>query len=688
MPRLLIIYLTLSFITYQGYAQSKLSEEDTSNWKWKKHRNYAEEMYAESQYAKAAIHFEQAWLKKPKKLDLIQQAGTCYFIVKDYEKAIEAFGFIKDQTKKYPKAKLNYALALKQNEQYELAVETFRDFANNYTDEDAANLVARAMMELEGCEKAKEYQANPNREVRITHADKIINSEFTEFAPTPFGNERILFSSTKMGKAKIFETSKGFRSWDGVVVPAQFTSLEDHHVCNATYTSDEKRIYFTVCKSVENWGYLTTRCEIYVTQKNGTLWGAPERLPETINQEGITSTQPSVIQDGDKEILYFASNRTGGQGGMDIWYTSREMSDEGFNFDPPRNAGAKVNTANNELTPFFDVKDGILYFSSDGHIGMGGLDIFKIKGNRSIWEKPNNLGSPFNSGADDYFYVENRYGDGGFFVSNRTYPPNKMTSAHEDIFEFKITGEPSSVVIKGTVYDELNNIPVQGVEVSIYEIVSDQQTAIIERQVFDNGSYFFQLAKNQTYKIIADKAGYQPTTMIVNPNNIAAQIETLYLKPNSNTSSNSVISTPENSIPTPSAINPINTETPSSDASISEPSSRPIMETVTEYTYTPSTDSEAFKIRTDAPKLNGTYYKVQIIALANFNRNDKRYDSVRKLGRIDYEFISDKGLTRVLLGDFRSKAEAQDILNTASQNGYSGAFIVKYKNGERIGMSR
>ncbi|NJK84043.1 MAG: SPOR domain-containing protein, partial [Saprospiraceae bacterium] len=105
-----------------------------------------------------------------------------------------------------------------------------------------------------------------------------------------------------------------------------------------------------------------------------------------------------------------------------------------------------------------------------------------------------------------------------------------------------------------------------------------------------------------------------------------------------------------------------------------------------EYVYIPQTTSEAFEIRTDAPRLAGTYYKVQLVALANFKRTDKRYDQVRNLGRIDYEFIKDKGLTRVLLGDYSSKEEADGMLDTATKKGFRNAFIVKYQDGERLGM--
>ncbi|NJL76970.1 MAG: SPOR domain-containing protein [Saprospiraceae bacterium] len=108
---------------------------------------------------------------------------------------------------------------------------------------------------------------------------------------------------------------------------------------------------------------------------------------------------------------------------------------------------------------------------------------------------------------------------------------------------------------------------------------------------------------------------------------------------------------------------------------------------VEEYTYTPAAEGEDFPIRTDAPKLNGVYYKVQLIALANFNKTNARYDGVRKLGRLDYEFITDKGVTRVLLGDYLSKAEANDVASEVARQGFGGAFIVKYENGARVGRS-
>jgi cell division septation protein DedD len=683
-----ILLLFFLLLLQLGNAQEI---EDQTKWNWRKHLKFANELYAKAQYESAAEQYEQAWLKKPKQLEMAHQAGENYFIVKNYKKTIETLTPVVKETKKFPKAGYTYAKALKQNEQYDEAVAAFKVFTNIYKGIDAPTLVANALMEIEGCELAKQYKSKPNLAVKITHLNNNINSEFTEFAPAPFGNDEMLFSSTKLSKAKVFKSQKGIRSWEEATVASQFASMEEHHVCNATFSTDEKRIYFTVCRSVENWGYLTTRCEIYATRRVGNLWSAPERLDDKINQEGFTATQPFVVQDGNKEILYFASNRPGGQGGMDIWYTSRVITDNGFDFEAPRNTGARINTAHNEITPFYDVSEEALYFSSDGHVGMGGLDIFKIKGKLSNWDKPVNLESPYNSGADDYFFIKNRYGDGGFLVSNRSAESSKTTTTDEDIFEFKISDQVQSFVVKGTVYDKDYSTSIENVEVSVYEILTETQERLIHRSSFENGSYLFQLLPGRQFKIIAHKEGFQPISKTFKSEDNLTRNETFYLQKNPAVPVYQpdpeipVIKIPPMPQPSPELEVPSNT-TKMEGRKTQEPKSTIKQDFESEYVYTPRTSSEAFEIRTDAPRLTGTYYKVQLVALANFKRTDKRYDNVRNLGRIDYEFIKDKGLTRVLVGDYSSKEEVDEMLAIVTNKGFKNAFIVKYQNGERLGM--
>src|SRR4029079_8758136 len=103
---------------------------------------------------------------------------------------------------------------------------------------------------------------------------------------------------------------------------------------------------------------------------------------------------------------YFVSNRPNGRGGLDIWYTQFDSKKKEYN--TPKNAGTKINTAGDEFTPFYDSDLSTMYFSSDGWPGLGGLDIFKSNGELKNWSTPENIGSPLNSGSDDLYYVINK----------------------------------------------------------------------------------------------------------------------------------------------------------------------------------------------------------------------------------------------------------------------------------------
>ncbi|MEM0993925.1 MAG: hypothetical protein AAGI49_12880 [Bacteroidota bacterium] len=687
---LLLLLSTLLLGIQLLFAQTEKGGGDMQNWNWKKHVKQADESFEESQYQDAAYHYEQAWKKKSNKLQYAYKAGKAYLIIKDYDRASKSFKKVKGNYRKYPAAQFYYARSLKHNEQYEQAQQEFKSFAERYTGENAANMVSEALAEVEACELAKQMKQEKDYTVKVMHLDAAVNSAYTDFAPMPFGNDELLFSTTKENKAKIFSSKRGLQVWDSPDIPAQFAPLEDEHVCNAAFSPDEKRLYFTVCRSIENWGALTTLCEIYVTKRLGNLWSAAERLPNKINKEGVTSTQPFVVHQDGKEILYFASNRAGGQGGMDIWYATRDLEKGDLSFTAPRNVGAKINTSKNEITPYYNTSEQTLYFSSDGHMGMGGLDIFKASGQLIDWEIPNNIGAPYNSGTDDYSYVQNRYGDGGFFVSNRMFEKSKDHTTDEDIFEFRINMGQQAYVIKGIVYDKEKNVPLTDVEVSIFELLGDGREKMVKSATFGNGSYLFQVPANREYKIVANKGDFLPDTRTFATGLSGTQTEYLYLKDRNSTSENMV------STPVSNPVDPITTPTPTPPSEPSTPISTPIDDSETryvkstpedgayEYIYTPSTPSEAFQLRTSSPRHSGTYYKVQLIALAQHSDADPRFDAVQGMDRMDHEVIVDKDITRTLIGDYFDLEAAKAALSEVQVNGFEDAFIVRYKDGERM----
>lgn len=187
------------------------------------------------------------------------------------------------------------------------------------------------------------------------------------------------------------------------------------------------------------------RGTIWRSRKQDGVWSKPELLPAVINQEGSNNNFPHWVEMGDYGILYFCSDRPGGVGGMDIWYTIERNG----KFETPVNAGPVINTEGNEITPFYDPAQGVLYFSSDEHLGIGGYDIFYAEGALAQWGSPSNMGVPVNSEENDIYLTMNRDGKGGYFSSNRSNPvfgdDNKCCN---DLYSFRFDLKQDTVAAK------------------------------------------------------------------------------------------------------------------------------------------------------------------------------------------------------------------------------------------------
>ncbi|RMG85314.1 MAG: tetratricopeptide repeat protein, partial [Bacteroidetes bacterium] len=458
---------------------------------WKKHLKLAETAFKNAEYAEAGNHYREAWRQKTKKKELIYKAGEAFFIIRDYQNAADAFKHVKDENDKYPLIGLRYARCLKQSGQYDEASQAFVDFISKYQGSDKPLVTKIVQNEIRGCEMALEWMSRDKAgEVELRLLGPTVNTPETEFAPFPFSDEILYFSSTAGKRAEIYRTQKIDGEWTQAIVPESFPKIESGHFCNGTLTPDQKRFYFTICESVESWGGLTTRCDIYVTRRENNAWTTPEKLRDYINMEGVTTTHPFVVHKDDTEILYFSSNRAGGHGGMDLWYTTRSISSNDLDFTFPVNLGETINTRGDEITPYYDDRDGLLYFSSNGHPSAGGYDIFMAKGSKSAWADVENIGPPFNSPADDFFFVKSPSRKTGFLVSNRTFGMEKVTTLDEDIFEFDLNVE-RPIYAKGGVYDQESGELLQNVTVSLYERMPAGSKKLVTNQNFENGNYYF-----------------------------------------------------------------------------------------------------------------------------------------------------------------------------------------------------
>jgi hypothetical protein len=536
---------------------------------------------------------------------------------------------------------------------------------------------------------------DPN--VTLEHLSSNVNTPETEFAPFPFGDEALYFSSTMAKRAEIYRTVKSGGDWSKATPIENFPVIETGHFCNGTLTPDANRFYFTICKSVESWGGLTTQCEIYVTRRVGKTWTAPERLPDYINEGNVTTTHPSVVHDNNTEILYFASNRTGGMGGMDIWYTTREISSTANDFTLPINSGSRINTIGDEITPFYDQLEGSLYFASNGQITLGGYDIFKVKGAKSQWAKAENAGTPYNSPADDFFFIKTVSGKGGFLVSNRTFGMEKITSTHEDIFSFTYKTPTRQWVAKGEVFDKANREMLTDVEVALYELTNSGQKRFLKKVVSPTGEYDFVVEPSVKYYVEAMKDGFFPSSYEFDTYDFASYTDfgaPLYLEPYDGTGGSEPVGMKEKpnsgmkkvtvKESEPVLEKPVATKTQSKTKPAAEPEN-------TEETTTPpyatrgKSKADNLKIVSEAPRNEGTYYKIQIMAIGKFDPTQPRYAKVKEMRRLDTEFLPERKLNRVLMADYGSIEEAkEDLAKVKAMKDFATAFIVEYQNGERI----
>lgn len=257
---------------------------------------------------------------------------------------------------------------------------------------------------------------------------------------------------------------------------------------------DGRLLFFTACFRPDSYG----SCDLYYSEKKGDAWLKAKNMGAHINSD-LWDAQPSISPDG--KTLYFASNRKGSLGSSDIWKT--EMTPDG-GWIKPVNLGIPVNTADAEMAPFIHYDNTTLYFSSFGHPGLGGADLYRSVFKNGAWTQPENLGFPINSSADELIIVVNPEGNLGFISSN-----SLEGEGGYDIFMFDLYEEirPTPVsYLKGKVYDQVSGQPLEA-RFELIDIV--QGSTIVEaRSDKQNGEFLVCLPGERNYALNVSCDGY------------------------------------------------------------------------------------------------------------------------------------------------------------------------------------
>jgi tetratricopeptide (TPR) repeat protein len=257
---------------------------------------------------------------------------------------------------------------------------------------------------------------------------------------------------------------------------------------------DGRLLFFTACFRADGYG----SCDLYFSEKTGDEWSEARNLGNQVNSEAWEA-QPSISPDGS--TLYFASNRKGGAGSSDLWKTQRNAEGE---WTKPMNLGSPVNTAAAEMAPFIHFDNQALYFSSAGHMGLGGADLFKSTRSGNGWAVPQNLGYPINSKDDELVIIINPEGDLGYISSF------DMTSGRGyDIYRFQLPDDIKPVAVtylKGKVYDRDTRLPLE----ASFSLIDIEKDSLIIGAMSDriNGEFLVCLPGNRDYALNVSCDGY------------------------------------------------------------------------------------------------------------------------------------------------------------------------------------
>jgi len=453
---------------------------------------------------------------------ILYNLAECFYLAKDYEKAAIYFqkaykaDAVKNATSLYYQA-----LTTKMQGRYNEAIPLFKQFSKTYQGEDAVKMKKWAHTEVDGCNFALK-ESKPDASVKLTHLGREVNSNYADVAPALRDDELYFASihsdtvltmkSDRSDSAKENNLMKLYASkvTDDSYAPAEQIktfSQEGKHISNGSFSEDGTKFFYTICE-----GLLKTKCDIYMAQLDGTDWDKGKPLNAEINLAGCTNTQPYLAKNKNgTETLYFVSDRAGGKGGLDIWFSIMNKKGE---FSAPKNAGSKINSDRDERTPFFDSKTNTLYFSSDGWIGMGGMDIFKAEGDGygKFTGNPENLGAPFNSPCNDYYFRFGKSSKEGYLVSNRPgiFSVRGKTCC-DDIFTYSYISQ-IFLAVKTRVFDDATKEPLYSSAVNLLMQSHNQGESDVvigtDTTSADHANLLFNLKHDKLYKVSASHPGY------------------------------------------------------------------------------------------------------------------------------------------------------------------------------------
>ena len=491
--------------------------DEFSKLNYNKLRKIGDKLSSKGSFYNALEYYKNALQKAKndrKKLKMYKKLGDANFVLRDYKRAENYYTKavqLNTKGKKYPMLEYQLASTYKYLGKYDTSIVMFNKFIKKQTDnKKIGNALRKARIEIKGCKYALEY-TNDEPKFIVDNAGENVNGPFSDYGPE-IVNNKLYFSKINSDKvvvldenvktkdySKIYYSEKNNDEFEIFQDFAKVLNSDNIHVGNPSFTKDGNTIYFTKC-TLNN--KMQSECKIYTSHKVNNVWQEAKLLNSDINLDKTNNTQPQIVDlDEGKQMLYFVSNRTSGKGGKDIWYVN---IDEDGNFSKAKNAGFKINTSFDEISPFYSNSTKTFYFSSNGRVGFGGFDVFKISKNEdNEWEDNlENLGLPVNSSLDDYDFVLDNTETKGFLTSNRIGTTTlKSETCCDDIF--KIDPAAIDIYVTGKVFVENATARTILKDADVYLLDSDSKKDMQALKYADGNAFIVKVEKDKDYKLKA-----------------------------------------------------------------------------------------------------------------------------------------------------------------------------------------
>lgn len=481
----------------------------------------ADNLYDRLAYTDAAQAYQKVLKRGTTDVYVFERLANCYYFINDTKKAEMYYKRVAKSKDANPEAIYNYAQTLKANgkfSDYNTWMKNFAKLSPNDT-------------------RVKEFMKNPNYIPKImddmarytaTNMEDI-NSEYADFGGIVYGKD-FYFASGRNTSRKTYQWNEEpyleiYKATNvgGTMKNAELLNGDvntKYHESNAVISADGKRMYFDrndyfegdYDKSANGINQINL---YYAENIDGKGWSGVVSAP--FNNNEYSTGHPALSQDG--KTLYFVSDMPGGKGGSDIYMVA--INSDG-SLGTPERLGDNINTEGKELFPYID-SNGTLYFSSNGHMGIGGLDVFYAEAQGDGFDVVNNLGKGVNSSADDFAYKYDPTSQSGYVSSNR-----EGGMGSDDIYMVEAVEIPCEVTIAVLVINENTNAAVAGARVDLYDTMGNKLSTKTSNL---DGMVSFKAACDQAHEVQGVLADFESNASKVAPANDQKVSATIALKP-------------------------------------------------------------------------------------------------------------------------------------------------------------